>query len=178
MTRPAPPSKNALFLAAIARVSRLASSPAFATAAFKKKSPSAKIYPRAASASAAAINIPKAPASKLPCPSLPAPAPSSFPSASSSPKPSPPPASTATAPPTSSPPSTSEPVSLRRRGCGIPRKRPLYSPAFFVAPAFLLLSFSLLFYFFWILREFHCGTKLDLRHSVGLVPIHVRANVL
>src|SRR5712664_1060879 len=106
MARPAPPSKNASFLAATALASKPASSLAFATAASRKKSPSAKISPKAASASAAAINIPKAPASKSPCPSLPAPAPSSSPSALSFPNPSPPPASTATAPPTSSPPST------------------------------------------------------------------------
>src|SRR6266851_6333940 len=105
-----PPSKTASFLAATVPASKPASSPASAAAAFRKKSPSAKIFPRAASAFAAAINTPKAPASKSPSLSLPAPAPSSSPSASSFPNPSPPPASTATAPPTSSPPSTLNPL--------------------------------------------------------------------
>src|SRR5467141_2379575 len=101
-----PPSKTASFLAATVPASKPASSPASAAAAFRKKSPFAKIFPKAASAFAAAINTLKAPASKSPSLSLPALAPSSSPSASSSPNPSPPPASTATAPPTSSPPST------------------------------------------------------------------------
>src|SRR6266446_5847627 len=118
-----PPSKTASFLAATVPASKPAFSPASAAAASRKKSPFAKIFPKAASAFAAAINTPKVPASKSPSLSLPAPAPSSSPSASSSPNPSPPPASTATAPPTSSLPSTRNSLFVPCRGT-IHRARP------------------------------------------------------
>jgi len=80
--------ESARFLAATAPASKARVLACIRHRGFQEEIAVCEICPKAASASAAAISIPKAPESKLAVPFTPAPAPFSSPSASSSPKPS------------------------------------------------------------------------------------------